>query len=286
MPETNVTPETPTPAVVPTPTPVESPAAAPVAAPAVTKHTMYVYQNTSTIPLSIPELNMVIAKGSFSAPLPEPTETIKAYLASGMLRQEKAIISELPSGSNSGVIAGNTAQEVPTMEAAAVAKPEVKPGVHYLPVEKPDPDAMIRKYEQKAGVKDAVKNTVVAIRDGVNPNPFGEVPPEAMATILSQQGKGFSSEISSADYIDDQAQKIIAKSVGAMPRNASVAPTIPPGTPQEFVPFLSMQLLQKKIAVFKATDAAYLTNLKNYERDPHVISCIDMKLMELGPAQK
>jgi hypothetical protein len=247
---------------------------------------MYVYQNVSTVPLTIPELNIVIAKGAFSAPIPEPTETLKAFVASGMLKQDTAQVSEAMVNTNTAVIAGNTQQEVPSQEAAAVAKPEVKPGVHYLPVEKPDPDTMIRKYEQKAGVKDAVKNTVVAIRDGANPNPFGEVPPEAMATMLQQQGRNFSSEISSADYIEDQAQQIIAKSVGAMPRTAAHNAPIPPGTPAEFLPFLNMAILQKKIAVFKATDAKYLTNLKNYERDPHVISCIDMKLMELNTAQK
>lgn len=244
------------------------------------KVTMTVYKNTSKIALTIPELNVVIPAGGFSSPIPAPTETINEYLTHGMLTAEQVSVTEGSTPTAPVITSGTATQaEMQGKPAAAVAAP----GVHYLPVAATDPHSRIKNYEGKGGVKDAVQHTVVAIRDGQNPNPYTEIPPESMATILQQHGKDFSSEVTSGEYIEDQAQQIIAKSVGAVTRSAAANQPLPANTPADLKPWLQQTPLQKKIAVFKTQDAAFLANVRNYERDTNVISCIDTKLAELTP---
>lgn len=241
---------------------------------------MSVYKNTSKVALTIPELNLVIPAGGFSSPIPAATESINEYVKHGMLTAEEVTVPEMPAGTNNtAVTSGNgTPTEMQGKPAPAVATP----GPQYIPVMNTDSASRVRNYEGKAGVKDAVQHTVVAIRDGANPNPYGEIPPESMAGILKQHGRDFSSEVPLGEYVEDQAQQIIARSVGAVTRTAAAQQPLPPDTPTELRAWLQQTPLQKKIAVFKSNDAAFLTNVRNYERDANVISCIDTKLTELA----
>lgn len=239
--------------------------------------TMHIYKNTSKVALTIPELGIVIPVGGFSSPIPEPTETIKELVAHTMLQDTPVEVGEsgLPKG-NAAVMAGETSTEMQGKPAPAFAAPI------YLPVANTPPQSRIKNYEGKGGVKDAVQHTVVAIRDGSNPNPYSEIPPESMATILQQSGKNFSTEMSSGEFIEDQAQQIISKSQGAGLNRTAVAQPLPANTPNELRPWLMQTQLQKKIAVFKTTDAEFLATVRNFERDANVISCIDTKLSEMN----
>jgi hypothetical protein len=263
------------------------------ATPLVSTRTAYVYRNTSEIALPIPELGITIPAGAYSAPLLEETPTLKAFSASGMLVKEVTTMANVPNNGNTAVVQGNKVNEMMGKQAPVVGgprnvadlaaiNPATKPGIHMLEIKQSKPGELIKAYEGKSGVKDALTRSVVAIRDGSNPNPYGEIPQEAMSSILQVQGKEFATEVSSGQYVEDEAQKIItAATVAAGPaRPAAVVQD--PNAPAELKPWLSMSGVQKKMSIYKTADAAVLTNLRNYERDTNVISCIDTRLSEIA----
>ena len=272
---------------------VAIPAAAPKATPLVSTRKAYVYQNITEIALQIPELNLIIPVGGYSAPIMEETATLKVFSASGMLVKSEVTVANVPNNGNTAVTQGSKVNEMMGKQAPVVGgprnpadlaaiNPNTKPGVHMLEIKKSTPAELIQAYEGESGVKQALTQSVVAIRDGSNPNPYGEIPQDAMASILKVQGKEFATEISSGQYVEDEAQRIItaATQAAGAPRPAAVVQD--PNAPAELKPWLGMTGTQKKISIYKTADAAVLTHIRNYERDTNVISCIDTRLSEIA----
>jgi hypothetical protein len=252
------------------------------ATPMVSTRKAFKYKNVSTIALQIPELSITIPVGGYSAPILEETVTLKAYNASGMLLREAVTVENVPNVGNAAVLQGGTVSEMTGVPAPAYAKPDVKPGIHMIQIATKKPEDMIKAYEGKPGIKDAMSNSVVAIRAGDNPNPYGEIPQDAMSSILQTQGKGFSSEISTGAFVEDEAQKIITQAVAAQggPRQSPVVQD--QHAPAELKPWLAMSGTQKKMSIYRSSDVTTLTQLRSYERDVNILACLDTKLSELS----
>ena len=261
---------------------------------------MFRFKNDAKVALPIPELNMVVPAGGYSAPMTESTPTVDAYLSGNLFVKESMNIPEMASGHAEAIAQGGA---TPANDAAGVIAPvtagpqlttvatpapaadrPVKPGPAYIDLKISTPEEKAKAYDNKAGVREAMANTVVSIGTGGQPiNQFGEIPAEEANKLLRTSGKGnFSVEISTGDYIADEAQKIIASANGVVAAPRPESYKLPEGLPTELAPFFKQTALQKKIYIYKSASADVLNAVKVFEKDPNVLSCIDQRLGELG----
>jgi hypothetical protein len=263
---------------------------------------MFRFKNAAKVALPIPELNMLVPAGGYSAPMTESTPTVDAYLSGNLFVRESMNIPEMasahseaiaqgsaPANDTAGVIAPVTAGPQLTTVATPPAKlPDrpTKPGADYIDLRVSAPTDKIKSYDNQAAVRDAISNTVVSIGTGGQPiNQFGEIPQEEANKLLRAQGKGkgnFSVEVSSGDYIADEARNIIASANGVVSAPKPETYKMPEGLPPEMQPFFRQTALQKKIFIYKSASVDVLNAVKVFEKDPNVLSCIDQRLGELG----
>lgn len=246
------------------------------------------YKNTSPIALTINELNTVVPKGGYSAPMPEPTESIKAYLDGNLMTVEEVDITNIPAEEVKGVMAGNKSEEIDTTgsakpEVANPAKPTSSAAPDYIPFSKTSNEEKVKNYDQSGAVKQATANTVVSVGTDIQAfNQHDEIPKDEASAILKQASSGkFSEELDSNKYVEDEAKKLISSAAGVVSTPAPTEAAVPEGTPEEFHPFFKQTLLQKKITIFKSNDPKYLSGVKPFEKHPAVVSCIDQRLEEL-----
>ena len=120
-----------------------------------------------------PELNIMIPKGGYSAPLSadqvSKSPTLKAYRdVAKILVEESVVVGEsISPTTNSAVTAEPKGQSIDTppgnkeIAGTIVAKPQPV----YIPIAKTDSTQKNKSYGNKPGVIDATKNTVVNIRE-------------------------------------------------------------------------------------------------------------------------
>lgn len=270
------------------------------------------FKNVSTVALSIPELNLMVPAGGYSAPMSESTPTIDAYLAGHLFIKENLSVPEIPGTGPKAITQGSATTEVDTTGSArplvsgpdqqaqtpaaqpqAPAKAPVvtanKPTaqVDYLPPKMSSNTERINNYDKQSGIVKAVEGTVVSI--GADPsqlNQFGEIPSDEASRILKSASRGeFSQEMPVNQVVKDEAQKIIDRAAGVVSNPPTNYP-LPEGVPEEIAPFFKQTGLQKKIFIFKSSNATILEQVKGFEKDPNVLSCIDQRLQELEPTKK
>ena len=254
---------------------------------------MFQFKNVSPVALQVPELGITIPKDGYSAPMPSGTPTLDAYVA-GKLMEKQPLNNnnnEVPKPENAtrAVVQGNATTETNTAGPVnAIHAGPGQPTAHldYIPPKVSTPEEKAANYDNQAGVRNAIANTVISVgTDPTNFNQQGEIPAdEARRLVRAAGAASFSTEVSGGQYIADEAQKIIASAAGV----SQVAPvpassyTLPEGVPAEIIPFFQQTGLQKKIFIYKTANAEILQKVKSFEQDVNVLSCIDQRLAELG----
>jgi hypothetical protein len=255
---------------------------------------MFRFKNVSPVALQVPELGIAIPKDGYSSPMPSGTPTLDAYVTGQLMVKETLNISEV-SGTGPGaippvqaIVQGGAPIETNTAGPAnAIHAGPGQPGLKldYTPPRMSSKEEKSKNYDNQAGVKNAIENTVISIgSDPVNFNSNGEIPDdEARRLVRSAGSSSFSTEVSGGQYIADEAQKIIASASGitAKPKVAADY-KLPENLPAELAPFFQQTGLQKKIFIYKTTNAEVLHKVQGFEKDANVLSCIDQRLAELG----
>ena len=257
------------------------------AAPAATTVKMFRFKNVSAVALPIPELNMIVPKDGYSAPMMEATPTLKEYVKGSLFTQEPLDVPEMPGTGPKAIVQGGAPTETDTKGAVTplVAGPAMKlANLDYIPPKVSTPGEKLKLYDNQAEVKNAVANTVISIgTDATNFNRNGEIPDDEARRLVKAAGaSSFSTEVSGGQYVADEAQRLIAAASGvvAAPRPQDIP--VPEGVPAGLLPFFQQTGLQKKIFIYKSASSEYLQQIKGFERDANVISCINQRLVELG----
>jgi len=257
---------------------------------------MYRFKNVSPVALQVPELGITIAKDGYSAPMPEGTPTLDAYVSGNLMTKEPITIAETsgiptPTPATPPVQAitqgeangpeTNTAGPVKTIHAGP-GQPMAK--LDYIPPKSSSASEKARNYDNQAGVREAIANTVISIgSDPVNFNGNGEIPQDEATRLVRAAGaSSFSTEVSGGQYIADEAQKIIASASGVSAPQPPTSYKLPENLPAELAPFFQQNGLQKKIFVYKTANAELLQKVQGFEKDVNVLSCISQRLAELG----
>jgi len=228
-----------------------------------------VYKNTSGIPLSIPELNVLIPAGGFSAPL-TGTPSLEVFVSKGLLEVSKQeLLDGAPNPGNSAVVG----EPAPSTNNTTYTPAKPKDIVVGVPIVRHDAKTLVKNYEGKPGIADATKNTKVEI-DG-----------QISSVIVKGPKDNFANEIPTEDYIEDQAKDLLKQSRSARSDAATGIKPLPADAPQELTDWFGLNITQKKIKVYKSDDAAFLESLKNYENDGNILKCISEKLTEMAQSE-
>ena len=265
-------------------------------APAANTVTMFRFKNVSPVALQVPELGISIAKDGYSAPMPTGTPTLDAYVTGNLMVKEALTISETsgipaaPTQAPAQAVTQGDANGLETNTAGPAKAIHAGPGMvpaklDYIPPRMSSKEEKAKNYDNQAEVRNAIENTVISIgSDAVNFNSNGEIPDdEARRLVRAAGAHSFSTEVSGGQYIADEAQKIIASASGvtAVPKTAAQY-KLPENLPAELAPFFQQTGLQKKIFIYKTTNAEVLHKVQGFEKDVNVLSCIDQRLAELG----
>ena len=245
---------------------------------------MFRYKNVSPVALSVPELNAIVPKDGYSAPMPSSTPTLDAYVEGKLMVKEAIDIPELANESIKGVVQGGAVTELKTAgPATAIVAGPAAVKLDYIPVSVTTNKEKLNNYDQSAEVAKAIANTVVSVGTDLNGiNQFGEIPNEEATRLVRSKGAStFSTEVNTSSYVADEAQKIIASASGVVSNPPTNYP-VPEGVPADIAPFFQQPGQWKKIFIYKTTSAETLLKVKNFERDANVLSCIDQRLAELG----
>ena len=110
------------------------------------------FKNVSAVALPIPELNVIVPKDGYSAPLPEATPTLKAYISGNLFTQEAVDIPEISGATVQAITQGdvnandNAGKVAPVI--AGPGQPTAK--VDYTPLKVSTAAEKLKNYDNSA----------------------------------------------------------------------------------------------------------------------------------------